>query len=140
MNAERMAAYTKAQIASSAFHPPLYAQQYMNSQGQDEDDSYEYLPNGQKKRRTRVFIDPVTEISRLEKWFQVDSHPTMYAIEQFTHELNKSEYRQKFPKLTPRNVQLWFKNHRAKVKREKAAQERISVSFQLPASYVDITK
>ncbi|XP_041361222.1 uncharacterized protein LOC121377339 [Gigantopelta aegis] len=70
-----------------------------------------------RKRRTRVFIDPLTEIPKLEKWFLEDTHPSAYMIDKFCDELNRSEYRQKFPRLESKNVQLWFKNHRAKVKR-----------------------
>ena len=70
-----------------------------------------------RKRRTRVFIDPLSEIPKLEKWFLDDTHPSSYMIDKYCEELNSSEYRQKFPRLEPKNVQLWFKNHRAKVKR-----------------------
>ncbi|KAL4218395.1 DNA- binding [Mactra antiquata] len=73
--------------------------------------------NSHRKRRTRVFIDPLSEIPKLEKWFIDDTHPSSYMIDKYCEELNSSEYRQKFPKLEPKNVQLWFKNHRAKVKR-----------------------
>lgn len=73
--------------------------------------------NSHRKRRTRVFIDPLSEIPKLEKWFLDDTHPSSYMIDKYCEELNNSEYRQKFPKLEPKNVQLWFKNHRAKVKR-----------------------
>ncbi|RUS88981.1 hypothetical protein EGW08_003228, partial [Elysia chlorotica] len=72
-----------------------------------------------RKRRTRVFIDPLTEIPKLEKWFLEDTHPSAFMIDKFCEELNTCEYRHKFPKLEPKNVQLWFKNHRAKVKRMK---------------------
>jgi homeobox domain-containing protein len=72
-----------------------------------------------RKRRTRVFIDPLTEIPRLEKWFQDDTHPSAYMIDKYTDTLNQAEYRQKFPKLEAKNIQLWFKNHRAKVKRQR---------------------
>jgi homeobox domain-containing protein len=44
-------------------------------------------------------------------------------IDKFCEELNRSEYRQKFPKLEPKNIQLWFKNHRAKVKRMRLSQD-----------------
>lgn len=74
-----------------------------------------------RKRRTRVFIDPLTEIPKLEKWFTEDTHPSAFMIDKYCDELNKCEYRHKFPKLEPKNVQLWFKNHRAKVKRMKVS-------------------
>jgi len=70
-----------------------------------------------RRKRSRVFIDPLTEIPRLERWFADDTHPSAYTIEQYTDQLNRAAYRQRFPPLEPKNVQLWFKNHRAKVKR-----------------------
>ncbi|ESO99167.1 hypothetical protein LOTGIDRAFT_173809 [Lottia gigantea] len=72
-----------------------------------------------RKRRTRVFIDPLTEIPQLERWFQEDTHPSAYMIDKYCEQLNKTDYRQKFPRLESKNIQLWFKNHRAKVKRQR---------------------
>jgi len=72
-------------------------------------------------KRSRVFIDPLTEIPRLERWFADDTHPSSYVIEKYTDELNRSPYRQRFPRLEPKNLQLWFKNHRAKMKRQRDA-------------------
>ena len=77
------------------------------------------LSDDHRKKRSRVFIDPLTEIPKLEKWFLEDTHPSSYMIEKYTEDLNRSDYRQRFPKLEPKNVQLWFKNHRAKVKRQR---------------------
>ena len=74
-------------------------------------------PGESRKRRTRIFIDPVTEIPKLEEWFLLDTHPSAYMIDKFTELLNAGDYRRKFPKLEAKNIQLWFKNHRAKVKR-----------------------
>jgi len=74
-----------------------------------------------RRKRSRVFIDPLSEIPRLEQWFAIDSHPSSTAIERLTDELNRSAYRQRFPPLEAKNVSLWFKNHRAKVKRQTLA-------------------
>lgn len=71
----------------------------------------------ERRKRSRVFIDPNTEIPRLEEWYRVDTHPSAVQIERYTGELNAAEYRRRFPRLETKNVQLWFKNHRAKVKR-----------------------
>ncbi|RWS28996.1 hypothetical protein B4U80_08524 [Leptotrombidium deliense] len=72
---------------------------------------------GRRIRRSRTFIDPMTEVPRLEQWFAVNTHPTHSQIVKYTEELNNLPYRQKFPKLEPKNIQFWFKNRRAKYKR-----------------------
>ncbi|XP_065344664.1 uncharacterized protein dve isoform X3 [Cloeon dipterum] len=72
-----------------------------------------------RRKRNRTFIDPVTEVPRLEQWFGMNTHPSHNLILKYTEELNRMAYRQKFPKLEPKNVQFWFKNRRAKCKRLK---------------------
>ena len=91
-----------------------------------------------RRKRSRVFIDPLSEIPRLEQWFAVDSHPSSTAIERLTDELNRSAYRQRFPPLEPKNVQLWFKNHRAKVKRQSL--ESLALTSQLMDDVKDDVK
>jgi hypothetical protein len=71
-------------------------------------------------RRNRVFIDPISEVPILEHYFSLETYPDHYLIEKICENLNKGEYRFKFPKLESRNIQLWFKNHRAKLKRLKS--------------------
>ena len=78
-----------------------------------------HLGSEERKKRNRTFIDPVTEVPRLEQWFSGNSHPPHSMIVRFTQELNSMPYRQKFPKLEAKNVQFWFKNRRAKCKRMK---------------------
>ena len=68
-------------------------------------------------RRNRIFIDPTTEVPKLEQWFSIETHPDHVLIERICSELNEGEYRSKFPKLETKHIRLWFKNHRAKVKR-----------------------
>ncbi|PAA50878.1 hypothetical protein BOX15_Mlig006878g4 [Macrostomum lignano] len=75
-----------------------------------------------KRRRTRVFIDPTTEIPQLEIWFNEDSHPSSAQFQLYAQILNSMPFRQRQPPLEAKNVQLWFKNHRAKVKRERAPE------------------
>ncbi|KAH9415814.1 DNA- binding [Dermatophagoides pteronyssinus] len=74
-------------------------------------------PEGRRTRRSRTFIDPMSEVPRLESWFMSNTHPAHSQIVRYTDELNKMPYRQKFPKLEPKNIQFWFKNRRAKFKR-----------------------
>ncbi|XP_043258783.1 homeobox protein dve-1 [Colletes gigas] len=75
----------------------------------------------ERRKRNRTFIDPVTEVPRLEAWFTNNTHPSHALILKYTEELNRMPYRQKFPRLEPKNVQFWFKNRRAKCKRLKMA-------------------
>ncbi|XP_067939002.1 homeobox protein dve-1-like [Watersipora subatra] len=75
------------------------------------------LSKAERQKRHRAFIDPVSEIPKLEQWFTKDTHPSHYIIEQICDDLNRGEFRSRYPKLSPKNIQLWFKNHRAKVKR-----------------------
>ncbi|KAG8037595.1 hypothetical protein G9C98_005806, partial [Cotesia typhae] len=75
----------------------------------------------ERRKRNRTFIDPVTEVPRLENWFGHNTHPSHALILKYTEELNRMPYRQKFPRLEPKNVQFWFKNRRAKCKRLKMA-------------------
>ena len=77
------------------------------------------LASDERRKRNRTFIDPVTEVPRLEQWFNVNTHPSHNLIMKYTEELNRMPYRQKFPRLEPKNVQFWFKNRRAKCKRLK---------------------
>lgn len=75
----------------------------------------------ERRKRNRTFIDPVTEVPRLEQWFTMNTHPSHNLILKYTEELNRMPYRQKFPRLEPKNVQFWFKNRRAKCKRLRVA-------------------
>ena len=70
-----------------------------------------------RSRRNRIFIDPSSEVPKLEQWFAIETHPDHILIERICSELNEGEYRTKFPKLESKHIRLWFKNHRAKVKR-----------------------
>ena len=70
-----------------------------------------------RRKRNRTFIDPVSEVPRLEEWFMLNTHPSHTLIARYTEELNQLPYRQKFPKLEQKNIQFWFKNRRAKCKR-----------------------
>lgn len=73
----------------------------------------------ERRKRNRTFIDPVSEVPRLEQWFALNTHPSHNHILKYTDDLNRMPYRQKFPRLEPKNVQFWFKNRRAKCKRLK---------------------
>ncbi|XP_018578899.1 DNA-binding protein SATB1 isoform X2 [Anoplophora glabripennis] len=95
-------------LSHSATSPPSSTALAMSSLTADE-----------RRKRNRTFIDPVTEVPRLEQWFSLNTHPSHNLILKYTEELNCMAYRQKFPRLEPKNVQFWFKNRRAKCKRLK---------------------
>ncbi|XP_035205075.1 uncharacterized protein LOC118180028 isoform X2 [Stegodyphus dumicola] len=82
----------------------------------------------ERRKRNRTFIDPVSEVPRLEQWFSANTHPSHSQIVRFTQELNSMQYRQKFPKLEPKNIQFWFKNRRAKCKRLNLAANLQNIS------------
>lgn len=94
----------------------IYPASYTSSSGQNNPESPE-ADEARRIRRSRTFIDPMTEVPRLEHWFTMNTHPTHSQIVRYTEDLNQLQYRQKFPKLEPKNIQFWFKNRRAKYKR-----------------------
>ena len=49
----------------------------------------------EKRKRNRTFIDPVSEVPRLEEWFILNTHPSHALIARYTDELNRLPYRQK---------------------------------------------
>lgn len=49
----------------------------------------------EKRKRNRTFIDPVSEVPRLEEWFLLNTHPSHALIARYTDELNRLPYRQK---------------------------------------------
>ena len=62
----------------------------------------------EKRKRNRTFIDPVSEVPRLEEWFILNTHPSHALIARYTEELNRLPYRQKVHFLV--NSDLWLQN------------------------------
>ncbi|KAL7669057.1 hypothetical protein ACOME3_009726 [Neoechinorhynchus agilis] len=100
--------------------PSLYVSQSNSNSAPQLDNGA--VAGDRQKRRNRVFIDPTTEIPILEKWFAVDTHPSQALIKTICEEMNRGPYRSQYQKLKPRNIQLWFKNHRAKLKRNSKSE------------------
>lgn len=94
-------------------------------------------PDDRKRaKRNRTFIDPATEVPRLEEWFQKNRHPSQHDFLDYTDTLNGMLYRQKSPKLEMKNVQFWFKNRRAKDKRLKVSlHDSLNNNLSSPNSY-----
>lgn len=93
--------------------PPTQISMNSTTQVPNTTTSFDY----NRSRRNRIFIDPTSEVPKLEQWFAIETHPDHILIERICSELNEGEYRTKFPKLESKHIRLWFKNHRAKVKR-----------------------
>ena len=94
---------------------------------------------GRRARRSRTFIDPMTEVPRLEQWFSTNTHPTHLQIVKYTESLNNLPYRQKFPKLEPKNIQFWFKNRRAKYKRLGLPSTTATATTQSASNPIPVT-
>ncbi len=114
------------------------------------------LLDPERRKRNRTFIDPVSEVPKLEEWFSHNTHPSHALISRwgvqkktaffhyirqlilsssllrYTEELNRLPYRQKFPRLEQKNIQFWFKNRRAKCKRMNVVTGSASVGGGVP--------
>ena len=85
-------------------------------------DSEEDIPNRVQRTAVcrRTYFDPETEIPHLEMWFQDNPNPEYEVVVQYTDLLNKQPFRiSPNPQLVPDNIKNWFKNQRAKKKRDK---------------------
>jgi homeobox domain-containing protein len=49
--------------------------------------------NDERRKRNRTFIDPVTEVPKLEQWFSMNTHPSHNMILKYTEDLNRMPYR-----------------------------------------------
>lgn len=118
----------KLQSAVAAHAQATTAQQNMSLMKPEPMKPESEMSKAERQKRHRAFIDPVSEIPKLEQWFTKDTHPSHYVIEQICEDLNRGEFRSRYPKLSPKNIQLWFKNHRAKVKRMRVGGGSLSFS------------
>lgn len=51
------------------------------------------LTSDERRKRNRTFIDPVTEVPKLEQWFSMNTHPSHNLILKYTEDLNRMPYR-----------------------------------------------
>lgn len=51
------------------------------------------MSNEERRKRNRTFIDPVTEVPKLEQWFALNTHPSHNLILKYTEDLNTMPYR-----------------------------------------------
>lgn len=71
-----------------------------------------------KKQRERTTFDPQEEITRLMQIFEKTHHPTRYQIANICEMLNSLACRKDKKPLEPYNIQYWFKNARAALRRK----------------------
>lgn len=51
------------------------------------------MSSEERRKRNRTFIDPVTEVPKLEQWFAMNTHPSHNLILKYTEDLNRMPYR-----------------------------------------------
>lgn len=69
--------------------PPNMSPQSMSPAGL----SMSSMSNDERRKRNRTFIDPVTEVPKLEQWFAMNTHPSHNLILKYTEDLNRMPYR-----------------------------------------------
>lgn len=70
-------------------HQPNMSPQSMSPAGL----SMSSMSNDERRKRNRTFIDPVTEVPKLEQWFAMNTHPSHNLILKYTEDLNRMPYR-----------------------------------------------
>lgn len=76
-----------------------------------------YIVNN-RRQRERTTFDPQEEITRLMQIFERTHHPTRYQIASICDSLNSLACRRDKKPLEPYNIQYWFKNARAALRRK----------------------
>lgn len=82
-------------------------------------------PSSSSSSRSRLMFDPLSELPMLEHWFDENPHPSWVQIDQITDALNCMAYRHTYPRVSSHNVKIWFKNRRAKCKRNLIASDAL---------------
>lgn len=80
------------QIGQGAVPGPLLPNTSPNALGQSGVCGLN-LSNDERRKRNRTFIDPVTEVPKLEQWFAMNTHPSHNLILKYTEDLNRMPYR-----------------------------------------------
>ena len=76
------------------------------------------LSSSNRRQRERTTFDPQEEITRLMQIFKRTHHPTRYQIASICDSLNALACRKDKKPLEPYNIQYWFKNARAALRRK----------------------
>jgi len=74
-------------------HQQVHGQNHpaLNAAGLNLSNSFN--SSDERRKRNRTFIDPVTEVPKLEQWFSMNTHPSHNLILKYTEDLNRMPYR-----------------------------------------------
>lgn len=94
---------------------------------------------GNRRQRERTTFDPQEEIPRLMQVFERTHHPTRFQIANICDFLNSLACRKDKKPLEPYNIQYWFKNARAALRR-KVKGDNPSSNFELNSKVANTVK
>ena len=96
------------------------------SEGSDKSNINNANNSGSNRRqRERTTFDPQEEITRLMQIFECTHHPTRYQIASICDLLNSLACRKDKKPLEPYNIQYWFKNARAALRRKVKGEKGV---------------
>ena len=104
----------------------------------DESDDKDSLPSFDQKsdiqssRGKKIVFSPVYEIPVLRSWYEKDPKPTAKDMTKLADILNKGEFRQSHEPVSFRHVNTWFKNERARLRRESLMDDMSRPSMVSP--------
>ncbi|XP_020909929.1 DNA-binding protein SATB1 isoform X2 [Exaiptasia diaphana] len=99
---------------------------YERSNLADEDDPDSLSPKKPEistQRGKKIVFSPAHEIPMLRSWYENDPKPNMAELSRFTEILNNSEFRKTREAVSLRHVNTWFKNERARWRRDSLIQD-----------------
>ena len=106
----------------------LFGAWYERSRLEDGDDN-DSLPSLDQKsefhssRGKKIVFSPVHEIPALRSWYESDPKPSAKDMSKYADILNGGEFRQTHEPVTFRHVNTWFKNERARLRRESLMED-----------------
>ncbi|XP_048581722.1 uncharacterized protein LOC116610729 [Nematostella vectensis] len=99
---------------------------YERSNLADEDDPDCLTPRKPDiitQRGKKIVFSPINEIPMLRAWYEENPKPTMSELDKYAVILNDTEFRKTRESVCSRHVNTWFKNERARWRREGLMQE-----------------
>lgn len=117
---------------------------YERSNLADEDDPDNLSPRKPEistQRGKKIVFSPAHEIPMLRSWYEGDPKPSMAELNRYTEILNNSEFRRSHEAVSLRHVNTWFKNERARWRRDSLIQDlsRPSMAVVTMADTIAVT-